>query len=543
MHPKNLFPFFLIIAFALIYCATPVGPTGGPRDEQGPVILYTEPETGTTNFENDEVLFYFDEFVNRNSINNNITIEPDFGATYSTDWKRKRLSVKFEDPLPDSTTIIVTLGGQISDTKGNRIGTPTVIAFSTGDEIDRGIIKGRIRNADTGDGETSRNVALYRSPIDLKAPYNYTAETDTGGYFKFSYLREGTYKAFYFDDRNRNKIWDPENETASPFKIDQLNLAKGDSVELGTIYIAFEDTLAPKLQGVGLFSERRLRLRFNDDVVLSDSASVAISDTTGVLYSLANPLYVQKDEKNAMYAQSDSLLSASKSFELSVSGVTDKAGNEVIASTFRFTGTDQPDTTTQRIIGVETNSGLFPTQPFVIKYAANIDSRTLFDSLVVVEGDVSFDDWPNLAFDHNRLIIPPQEQWIDGISYQFLVWNPITQRRALYTPEIWDNTELGELEIAIIDTSVIADSTVLPLFYYKLENIQNELVYEGILTDVTTITDLPPLSYLLRIFKDENGDGMWNKGSVLPYSAPEPYIIRKSVKVQTGFTSQVTIEF
>lgn len=82
MQQHKYFPLFLLISFALIYCATPVGPTGGPRDEKGPEILFTEPESGTTNFTGDEVLIYFDEFVNRNSINNNITIEPDFGATF-----------------------------------------------------------------------------------------------------------------------------------------------------------------------------------------------------------------------------------------------------------------------------------------------------------------------------------------------------------------------------------------------------------------------------------------------------------------------------
>lgn len=543
MHHQNYYPLFLILSFALFSCATPVGPTGGPRDEKGPEILFTEPESGTTNFSEDEVLIYFDEFVNRNSINNNITIEPDFGATFSTDWKRKRLAIKFEDNLPDSTTIIVTLGGQVSDTKGNRIGSPTVIAFSTGDEIDRGVITGRVRNANTGAGEESRKVALYRAPFDLKAPYNYAAETDTGGYFKFSYLREGNYKAIFFDDRNRNKIWNPDNETASPFGVEQIQLAKADSIDLGEMYIAFRDTIAPKLQGVGLFSSQRLRLRFNDDVILTDSAAITISDTTGAFYSEANPLYVQPEERFVVFAQSDSVLPANNAFDLTVTGVVDKAGNESVSNTFRFTGSDQPDTTQQRIIAIETDAGLFPTQPFVVRYAANIDSRILFDSLVVVEGDVSFDDWPELGFDHNRLFVPPQGEWIDGIDYQFLVWNPATQRRALYTPEIWDNTELGEIEIVVTDSTHSVDSVETVSFLYTLENEQNDLTYEGSISDAITINDLPPLTYLLKIFKDENGDGVWNKGSVLPFVAPEPFIIRRSVKVQTGFTSQISIDF
>ena len=54
-----------------------------------------------------------------------------------------------------------------------------------------------------------------------------------------------------------------------------------------------------------------------------------------------------------------------------------------------------------------------------------------------------------MGIDKNRLFIGPQDEWINGIDYQFLVWNPYSQRRALYTPEIWDTNEMGELEISI----------------------------------------------------------------------------------------------
>lgn len=309
------------------------------------------------------------------------------------------------------------------------------------------------------------------------------------------------------------------------------------------MYIALRDTVAPKIQGVGLFSTQRLRLRFNEEVALTDSTNIAITDTSGALFSEANALYVQPEERFAVIAQSDSALPAEQEYEVSISGLVDLASNQLKAGTFRFTGSDQPDTTLQRIVEIETDVGLFPTQPFVIRYAANIDSRTLFDSLVVVEGDVSFDDWPELAFVHNRLFVSPQGEWIDGIDYQFLVWNPATQRRALYTPEIWDNTELGELEIVVSDSANVADSASSNLYFYTLENGQNELVYSGSFSEVATINDLPPLTYILRIFKDENGDGIWNKGSVRPFQAPEPYIVRRSVNIQTGFTSQITIDF
>lgn len=537
MNSKILFLLLVFYAIFVLTCATPIGPTGGPRDEKGPQILFTEPESGTTNFNGDEISFFFDEFVNRSSLNNNITIEPDFGATYDLKWKRKRLTISFIDPLPDSTTIILTLSGSVSDTRGNQIGAPKIVAFSTGDEIDEGSITGRIRNADTGAGEPTRRVALYREPFNLQQPYSYTAETDTGGYFNFSYLKEGNYKAFYFDDRNRNKIWEPPREFGQPFGIDTVSLAKADTLDINELYLQSVDSLAPRLQAVGLFSDKRMRLRFNEDIILSDSVTLSIVDTLGSPLSGGYPLFINKEEQFILFAQSDSSLNVDETYGITLSGITDKAGNSVITDAIRFNGSSQSDTTLQRVVEIETETGLFPTQPLVVRYSSEITNRMLIDSVVVVEGDVSFDDWPVIGIDKNRLFIGPQETWIDGIDYQFLVWNPITQRRILFTPEIWDSNEMGELEIAI--DSEDSSGT----FIYLLENDNNGLSYSGSMEMLKVIEDLPPLNYRLTIFRDLNGNSVWDRGEVQPFIKPEPIFIRRSVRVQTGFTAEVIINF
>ena len=534
---KILFFSLLLYTLFVLSCANPIGPTGGPRDETGPQILFTEPETGTTNFSGNEVSFYFDEFVKRESIKNNIIIEPDFGANYSTKWKKKRLTVNFKDPLPDSTTIILTLSGSISDTRGNKIGAPKIVAFSTGDELDEGSISGQIINAETGMGESARRVALYREPINIQAPYNYVAETDTGGYFTFSYLKEGNYKAFYFDDRNRNKIWEPPRELAQSFSMDTVFLEKADTLNIGQLYLQTVDTLAPKLQAVGLFSDKRMRLRFNEDIVLNDTVKISITDTLGTPINSGFPLYITQKEQFVLFAQSDSSLMEGNTYGIELDGITDKAGNPVISKSIRFNGSSQVDTTLQRIIEVETEAGLFPTQPFVVKYAAELSNRMILDSLVVVEGDVTFDDWPIVGIDKNRLFIGPQDEWINGIDYQFLVWNPYSQRRALYTPEIWDTNEMGELEISINSD----DST--GSYMYLLENEVNALTYTGTMEMKKVIENLPPLTYRFSIFKDVNANKKWDRGDILPYERPEPYFIRRSVKIQTGFTAEVIIDF
>src|SRR5690625_3069649 len=251
----KLYGFSAILGVALLMtsCATPSSPTGGPRDEEGPSVVRTEPETGTTNFSERSITFHFSEFVERSSLAQAIVVEPDIGIEYELDWGRKSLEIEFSQDLPDSTTLIVTLGTDVQDTNGNEMASPHKTAVSTGPEIDEGKLFGRVINATTGKGNENQYILLYREPVDLTQKANYITSTDTSGTFQFSYLSDGRYKAMWVDDRNRNKIWEPEQERAQPFDREFVELAKAGEDTLGTIYVSAVDTTKPVLQGVGLF--------------------------------------------------------------------------------------------------------------------------------------------------------------------------------------------------------------------------------------------------------------------------------------------------
>ena len=89
----------VIIGFCTIAysCATPSSPTGGPPDEEPPEILRTEPETGTVNFDDKEIIFHFSEFVDRGSLTKALVIEPQLGLVYDVDWGRKSVAIEFEN--------------------------------------------------------------------------------------------------------------------------------------------------------------------------------------------------------------------------------------------------------------------------------------------------------------------------------------------------------------------------------------------------------------------------------------------------------------
>ncbi|MEX0609817.1 MAG: Ig-like domain-containing protein [Balneolaceae bacterium] len=514
----------------------PIAPTGGPADDTGPVVEETVPETGTTNFAGNTFEFQFDEYINRSTVPRAITIEPDLDLDYDISWKRRRLFISFRDELPDSTTIILKLGSAVTDIRGNKISEPITLAISTGDEIDEGKIEGRILFANDGRGVEEKKVLLYRSPVDLSKRANYEVETDTGGVFKFSYLSEGRYKALLVDDRNRNKIWDRQGEFSQPFSEEFIELGKGGSDTLDVLYTTQIDTTIPNLLGVGLFSQTRLRLRFSEPVVLTEEVDLHISDSAGIAYSAAYPLYISPEENFVLFAESEEVLSEGDEFFLRMRGITDRFGNEADTSGIQFSGSAQEDTTHQRIIAVNGEKGLTQLEAFRVTYAAPITESELIDSVVVIEGDIDFDDWPKIEANRNQLFIKPQGEWIEDTDYQFLVWNPTTQRRKMYNPEVWDSTDYGEIELTINNPD--SGSVIARLF-----NTDGEEIRTQSFIDAHTFYNLPPVAYTLRIFRDLNESGRWDLGTVVPYRAPEPYYVQRGIQVQENFTSQIDITF
>ncbi|PAU93937.1 hypothetical protein CK503_09710 [Aliifodinibius salipaludis] len=517
-------------------CATPTSPTGGPPDEKGPEIIRTEPETGTTNFRGESITLHFSEFVERSSLNQAIVIEPDIGISYNIDWGRKSAEVEFDSQIPDSTTLILTIDTDLTDTNNNGMSSPKKIAVSTGSEIDKGEIVGNVIDAATGERSEGKRILLYREPYDLTKKADYIASTDTSGHFQFSYLPQGKFKLFWVDDRNRNKIWDRQQERAQPFKKEFITLEKGGKDSLGTLFSTSVDTTKPTIQGVGLFSSNRMRMRFSEDITLSDSANIVITDTLGNEYSQVWPLYVQPNEPYILFAHSNDSLAPESSYSLTTTGIFDGSENSIADYTDSFTGSAQEDTTRQRIIKRNTVSGYYPGEPFEVTYAKPIDESVITDSLKIVEGDSLIESWPNVDTEQNILRINPDDQWKDGVAYEVRVWDPGVEDYRKFDPKIWHSSQMGSLNI------MMEDST-LKNVRLRIENEESGFERDTLFTDQIEIDNLPPLSYKIMVYHDENTNGRWDYGQVEPYVKPEPYYIRKQVPVEKGLTGDLTIEF
>ena len=477
----------------------------------------------------------FSEFVDRGSMQQAITIEPDLDIEYELDWGRKSVEIEFERELPDLTTLIVSIGSDLKDVRGNKLSQPLKVAVSTGPEIDEGKIFGRILEAQTGKGRESSRVLLYRTPVDLSQKANYSAETDTSGVFQFEYLRQGTYKAFWVNDLNRNKIWDQERESAQPFYTEFIELEKAGSDTLGKIFVTSPDTTRPALQGIGLFSSQRMRMRFSENIKVSDSTSIVVTDTLGNRYSNAYSLYIKPSEPYVLFAQSEQSLDPNSSYRTDLKNITDIADNFLKSTAITFTGSAQEDTTVQRIIKRDKQAGLYPDESIEITYAKPISDAAIRDSIKVVEGTELIESWEDISISGNKLTISPNKEWKSGVDYEIRIWDPIANDHRSITPDIWFPNSLGRLNVMRED-SASSDELKLAIFSEQRGKVADTSFVKSV-----RIERLPDTQYRIRAYIDSNGNGKWDFGSIDPYVAPEPYFIRSKVPVKGSFTADLLI--
>jgi hypothetical protein len=204
-----------ITLLILAACANPVAPTGGPRDTDPPIILRSDPENGSVNFDAGEIRLTFDEFVQVRGLSQQFLSSPPFQKVPQTRLRGKTLSIQLDEELRDNTTYTLFFGNAIADfNEGNSIPNYRFI-FSTGPVLDSMELKGRVINAKTMDPEKEVFVMLYDDYRDsiplLERPY-YISRTNDKGDFTFTNLRNMPYKIFALRDVNANLIYDQPNE-------------------------------------------------------------------------------------------------------------------------------------------------------------------------------------------------------------------------------------------------------------------------------------------------------------------------------------------
>ncbi len=290
---------------ALVACASPGIPPGGPPDSDAPALVRIVPDSNATNVRSDVVRLHFDEVISERPGNPRtpvgagaargglapnapgaaigtelasiVLISPSDGRE-RVDWRRTAIEIKPRGGFRPNTTYRVSVLPGVADLRGNVIATPLEFVFSTGGEIPAGEINGVVFDWAAAGPATLARIEVF--PVGDSA-YRWSARADALGRFSVRDLAPGSYTLrAWLDADNDRRLGRREIFDSATVAMD-----RGAPLEL---YAFAHDTMPARLENVEVADSLTLRLRF-DRVLLAHWDPAGAVDLVGA-DSVVRPL-------------------------------------------------------------------------------------------------------------------------------------------------------------------------------------------------------------------------------------------------------------
>lgn len=202
----------------LIGCANPVAPSGGPVDEDPPVLdTAASSPLLPVNFTERSITLTFDEFIQLNDPVNSILISPPLSKTPEYRVRGRRVVLEFdeEEELHPNTTYTINFSDAIRDITEGNVLENFLYAFSTGDFIDSLELSVKLIDAYTNEPVVGAMAMLHPTGSDsamfVKKPL-YFAVSGEDGIARLQYLRADSFQLYALKDENRNFLLDLVSE-------------------------------------------------------------------------------------------------------------------------------------------------------------------------------------------------------------------------------------------------------------------------------------------------------------------------------------------
>jgi uncharacterized protein (DUF2141 family) len=530
---KTLSNFILafIIGVIFINCANRGTPSGGPKDEVPPVIMSSNPENYSTNFNGTEIEVIFDEYIKIKDLSKQLIISPPMKTQPEVTplgSASKKITIKIYDTLPPNTTYAFNFGNSITD---NNEGNPYPYyryVFSTGDYIDSLSVKGTIIDAINTEPETFVNVALYEvdstftdSIVFKEVPKYITNTLDSLTTFSIDNIKAGKYMLIALKDNNGDNKFQQ--------KTDQIAFHK-----------SFIDVPTDSIFTLKLFSEAldfkatRPRLLSGEKIAFGYEGSyknmdIKITSETPPEFEYRITKDKKTDSLNYWYKprlEVDSLLFhvSHPNFEGDFTvRISEQKRDSLLIESFP-----------SRIIGYNEDFKISANIPFVNfdaskihvmdRDSVQIDFKTQFDTITNTYA-FSFDKTEDNAY---RLEVLPEaftdffDNKNDTINYS------LNTKKA---------SDFGYARFTLVNATY-------PLII-QLTDKKGEVKYEAYAVEESAIDflNLNPGIYLIRIIHDTNGNKEYDTGSFLKKRQPENVSFFQEIEIRADWGIQEVLEF
>lgn len=537
----NKFSFYFILSVIFISCANPRPPSGGPPDKTPPKVIEFSPLNRSLNFQGNKIYIEFNKWVDRNSVINNIFLNPPL--RYKVDWSGKKMYVHFAEPLPNETTISFLLGTNYMDLDGNQPTEPFNLVFSTGTKIDSGSIYGKV----IADG--LQNIFVYAIPtselydtsFDINTSFHYRTQPDNQGNFKLEALKSSSYLIFSFNDKNKNKVFDYGIEDFG-FASDTITLygSLPDSVII--INNPPIDEVRPFVVNAYEIDQNIVKLSFSEQVEVSKDAifnSIRFFDTLKSRFftPFSGQVDINKPNELLLFFKDKLPEGIYQIIVSNPDNIKDTAGNPVstdIKQIIRITQSEfnLPLEIFEKIVQLKT-----PIDTLLITFNKPLDSaisKFIVKAINLSRKDTLDADCSLLELNKLHIKIP-NLKWKD--NYKVLIYSNLicdfsgkmySNKSFELTIKVEDEPSLGSIRgilLTRIDNAFGQPMVMLysPLKKYYSKVLNNNWKFENVLEG----------EYQLIAFYDRNNNEIYDSGRYKPLQLSEKLIkqpIRVSVK-------------
>lgn len=536
---KSFLKFFLPILALVPFlneCASPITPSGGPKDTIPPTLLESNPAFQATNFSEKIIRLTFDEFITAAQLKQNLIITPSTENKYVVQVKKNNVILKFEEAFEDSTTYTFNFFKGITDITEKTPAENLVLPFSTGPIIDSLIIAGEVKDLLTQAPEEGMTIGLYtfHDTLDYtQEKPRYFYNSDEQGFFQITNIKAGQYKLFAFKDENSNLLFDAASEKHA-FLEDTISLTSNfEDIRLNSILL---DVTEPELL-TARSGGKYFEVRFNKTIKRYNATS---ADSLYEVYSRLNPEGASiRFYPQAQYPDSIEVY-------LQVTDTLEQVAQDTIYIKFNDSS-KKPEKLTNKLLP-KANTSFIDSVMFyiefnkpIIEFNPNFISLKADSLLTLRVTDYN----PNYEWNANRTKLNASflfnwQYYLDSVTSILRLQLPdsITQIPEYKAFQL--HIDKGTFLSVERDSSAIIEQTYTqatpgetgvvnysldithPSFFVELIDKKYKVINTKKNIAIGAFSKVPPGQYSLRVLIDSNEDGEWSHGNFNLNQEPEP---------------------
>lgn len=518
----------------LIGCANQLPPGGGDVDTTPPEIIESYPPDGTVNYSENYFEVKFSEYVDKRSFREAIFISPAIEGEMEIEWTGRTATVSFPKGFKPNLTYVINIGTDVVDLNNkNRMSSSFTLTFSTGNEIDRRKITGKVFGKDA----EGTLIYAYRIQDDTTNYLNskpiYISQVGKDGTYKLDGLASAGYRIFAVKDQFKDYLFQAEQDLIGiPYQ--DVFLSESDSSFEGLNYFLFKaDTNKPRLMEALMTDERHILTKFSEEIDTSsikadnfkivDSASVLVSNILYAIRSLnkKEEIVLVPEEK---FNPSDQLFLVAENF-------SDLEGNKNETDKVSIIISDRVDTSAIKLVKTnpQPNSKIDFLDPQIIVYFDDAFNKEKIDNSIQLKDSLGNKIPLSFSFpDDATLLIKPLVKLKPDYNFTLNIdLNYFEDANGNKIDSVYHLkfSTLSGLEFTGVSGKVTVQDSSLVLVLESTNNPDKKYFQKVNSSSGFSFERIEAGTYRLWAFEDKNNDGKYDYGWFAPFRFSEKFYV------------------